>query len=53
VQNGIFTDAVSTTITGYILIQAHDIEIAKKIALQSPVQLSGGVVEVFNLTESE
>jgi len=53
VQNGIFTDAVSTTITGYILIQAHDIEIAKKIALQSPVQLSGGVVEVFTLSESE
>jgi hypothetical protein len=52
VQNGIFTDAISSTITGYIVYQASDIESAKGIALQSPAQLSGGVVEVFSLTES-
>jgi len=53
VQNGIFTEAISSTITGYIVYQAHDIESAKGIALQSPAQLSGGVVEVFTLTESD
>jgi|GEM_PF-3842435 len=53
VQNGIFSEAKSSTITGYIVHQARDIESAKGIARQSPAQLSGGVVEVFTLTESD
>jgi hypothetical protein len=52
VKNGTFSEAVLKTVTGYIVFQAKDFETAKNIALQCPVQQSGGVVELFTLVPS-
>lgn len=49
VQIGTVSEARSKTITGYLVIQAADLETAKQIALQSPVHMAGGTVEVFTL----
>ena len=51
VQAGTFTPIRSKTITGYIVIQAPDIETTKNIMLQSPVHQAGGMVELFPLVE--
>jgi hypothetical protein len=44
-----FTDPISKTITGYIVIQADDIDVAKRIMLESPIIKAGGTVELFTL----
>ncbi len=49
VRDGKFSDAQSQTITGYIVIQAEDLDAARKIMLQSPIHQAGGTVELFTL----
>lgn len=49
VTDGVFSEARTPSITGYILIHAKDLESAKDIARQSPVHQAGGTVEVFPL----
>jgi len=51
-KEGVFTQAQSATITGYIVIQAEDLEAAKNIASQSPIHKAGGTVELFTLVET-
>ncbi len=51
-QAGAFSEALSKTITGYIVIQAESMERAKEIALACPVHQTGGTVELFTLIES-
>lgn len=52
VRGGVFSEALSQTITGYIVIQAESLERAKEIALKCPVHQTGGTVELFTLVES-
>ncbi|CAN5566659.1 hypothetical protein BH09VER1_BH09VER1_48380 [soil metagenome] len=52
VSGGHFAEPISRTITGYIVIQAPDLETAKSLATQCPVHRAGGTVEVFTLVKS-
>ena len=52
VTNAAAGPAISSTVTGYILIQAPDLETAKIIAEKCPVHRSGGTVEIFPLVRS-
>lgn len=52
VTGGHFAEPISRTITGYIVIQAKDLETAKSLAAQCPVHLAGGTVEVFTLVKT-
>jgi hypothetical protein len=51
IKDGTTHSARSETITGYILIQAPDLDTAKELALKCPVHLAGGTVEVFTLVK--
>lgn len=51
-QGSQFSAPLSSTITGYLLIQAESLEQAKQIMFQSPVHKSGGTVEMFALVKS-
>ena len=52
VKDGIFGAPQSGSVAGYIVIQAEDIEAAKKIAAQSPVHQAGGTVDLFTLIQT-
>lgn len=52
VKDNIFSGPISPTVTGYIVIQAEDLETAKSLAVQCPVHVAGGTVEVFTLIKS-
>jgi hypothetical protein len=47
-----FSEAISTTITGYIVIQAESLEKAKEVMEKSPIHAAGGTVELFTLVKS-
>jgi hypothetical protein len=51
VNASVFSEAVSKTITGYIVFQAESLDKAKEIALKSPVHEAGGLVEIFTLVK--
>ncbi|MEO6053442.1 MAG: hypothetical protein ABIP97_05460 [Chthoniobacterales bacterium] len=51
-KGNVFADAISKTITGYIVIKAADLKTAKRIMAQSPIHQAGGTVELFPLVES-
>lgn len=51
-KDGLYAAPVSPSISGYILIQAENMETARSIAWQSPLHHAGGTVEVFKLVES-
>ena len=44
-----FGDPISKTISGYIVIQAKDIDAARRIMIESPIHKAGGTVELFTL----
>ena len=48
-NQGAVAPAQSATLTGYIVIQAENLEAAKDIAAQSPIHKAGGTVELFTL----
>ena len=52
VKDAVFSNAITPTITGYLLIQAESLEKAKEIMALSPVHKTGGTVELFTLVKS-
>ncbi len=52
VKDSAFSNALTTTMTGYLLIQAESLEKAKEIMALSPVHKAGGTVELFTLVKS-
>lgn len=51
-KDGLYGAPVTPALTGYILIQAESMEVARSLAWQSPLHHAGGTVEVFKLVEN-
>lgn len=51
IRDSTLSEAVSKTITGYIVIQVESLERAKEIMAQSPIHQAGGTVELFPLVK--
>jgi hypothetical protein len=51
-KKGVVSETVSHAIGGYIVVNATDLEQAKRLVTGNPVALAGGTVEVRELPES-
>lgn len=51
-KDSTYSEALTPTTTGYIVIHADTLDQAKELMSRSPVHKSGGTVELFPLIES-